>query len=150
MSDEVDFTPVDNDYALKAKFWSRARNSGVSSGDEITLAAAMEIIQDQRLPKRWKVEGFKEWFLDDQSFDADVLEMCYKLPQYAKDILEDPNAQASAKVNILKLMAEIGRKMPAKSKEVIFADKTVQKMDEAQLTKLIADNAAKLKGLSNG
>ena len=150
MSDNIEFTPSDRHREVKARFWSKAQDYNYMASDKITLATALEVTGDQKLKRFWAIDGFEDWFGDSRRFEAEILALVYEFPAYAKAILDSDSPQISAKVNLLKLLAEIANKMPAKTKEIIVSDKGINKLDEDQLRKQIAEKTKKLKGISNG
>lgn len=133
MNDNISFEPTRVHYQIKAAFWSKAERLGYTVDSNITLATAIEVTEDTRLQSFWSIPGFADWFSDGGTFESQILELLYQFPAHALNILNDDNATAAAKVNLLKLLAEVGRKMPSKQKEIVYADKQIQKMDRKQL-----------------
>jgi hypothetical protein len=114
------------------------------------LTKAIEVTQDTRLQERWTQEGFPEWFADNRCLEAEVLELLYEFPRFARDILNAPPSHTPSKVSMLKLLAELGRLMPTKTKEIVYADKDIQKMGREELAEFVQRNVKLLKGAANG
>lgn len=134
IADEIIFQPSPLQQTLKAQFWARASSNPFIDKTNLTLADVQEHVPDPKLKKYWSVPGFKEWF-SNQDENRERLDYLWMVGLDAAEmILRDPAAQASAKVNLIKTLAEIqGLVSRGKNKEEKFSDETVNKMSEAEL-----------------
>lgn len=115
--DEVGiYVPSSEDRRLKAEFWVKARDIlGFSPASGLTLAEASRLVSEpKRLIVAWKKPGFKEWFANGDE-QRQRLEYAFELgvETLINDVLlsNDPKT-SSAKVNAVKLLAELARKFP--------------------------------------
>lgn len=137
-SGEVVFIPTPNQRAIKARFWKRVEHV---SPKEITKALAVQV-SGPGITRWWDSPGFREWFSNREEA-AERLEYLYMLAlDTAEELLLNPDAQASAKVNLIKILAQLAGKEP--QKEVKFADEAIGKMSREQLEQYIRTNAPKL------
>jgi hypothetical protein len=135
---EIVFLPTPNQRAIKARFWKRLDHLAPK---EITKALAVQIA-GPGISRWWDSPGFREWFSNKEEA-AERLEYLYMLAlDTAEELLLNPDAQASAKVNLIKILAQLAGKEP--QKEVKFADEAIGKMSREQLEAYIRTNAPKL------
>jgi hypothetical protein len=133
------FSPSADQRKIKARFWTLMQSAPFGTRPE--KMGPEEIIRKVRAPALanwWKVPGFKDWFLN-HTEHQERLEYLFDLAlNAAEDILcnTDPKAQ-SARVNMVKTIAELARKMPTKQQTVVL-DREVANMSEDQLREFIA------------
>lgn len=141
---EVIFVPSPPQRQVKAAFWAKLAESPVADAGNITLAVAQDLTNDTRLQKWWRVEGFQDWFTNKTEWKQRLAYLADLSLDTAESILTDPNAQASAKVRLIEILARLANKEPARSKEIKYLDKDVQNMDLAQLESLFDQHGLKL------
>ena len=142
--DLAGYSPSLEEQRTKAKFWVRARKQGVER-DEVTLATGLSLTGDARLTTWWGKPGFSTWFANDTEFEEEMEYLVYRMPFYLLSVLEDDSEKSSgAKVNALKLLAEIANKMPVRHKQVVWKDASIQNMSPDQLRRFIAKESKKL------
>lgn len=133
------FSPTSDQKKVKARFWTLMQSAPF--GTRPDKMGPEEIIRKTRTPALanwWKTPGFKDWFLN-HTEHQERLEYLFDLAlTAAEDILsnDDPKAQ-SARVNMVKVVAELARKMPTKQQTVVL-DREVANMNEDQLREFIA------------
>ena len=132
LADKVIFTPTKRQRQVKAKFWSRFQPGPFANPDTLSMADVMAITRASSLKEWWSKDGFKEWFMNREEAREKLEYLFMKALDTAEDIMDDPAAQASAKVNAIKVVAELANKFPSKQVEK-FADDEINKMDEKQL-----------------
>lgn len=126
------FSPSPAQEKAKARFWSRYESGPFPALAKMTLAEVIQLTEMSSLKNWWSAPGFKPWFYN-QNEAAETLDYLYiKCLKVAENLLDDPAAQASAKVNMIKVIAELANKFPSKYKKE-FADEQVGRMDEKQL-----------------
>lgn len=136
----ADFQPTDSQRKLKAKFWALYADAPHIQ-EKPSLEYSIRLTGDLRLEKYWQQPGFKEWLLNDKE-SAEKLSYLYFL---ALDGLEelllstDPK-MASARVQAIRLVAELGDRMPGKAAEGRFLDSDIGRMDRRQLKEFVAKN----------
>ena len=134
-STELLFKPMPQQRQAKATFWTFVNDSmGGLSPEDITLAKALQITNDNRLNKWWKVPGFSEWFSNKDEFRQRLEYLANLALDKVEDIIlaDDPKL-TSAQVNIIKCLMEVAGKVPARVKEVKYLDEAVSRMDKRQL-----------------
>lgn len=98
----------------------------------VSLAQALEVTQAPQLRKWWAEDGFQDWFLNREEAKERLQYLFQKGLDAAENILDNPEANANAKANILKLLAEMTGHLTKKPVDR-FADEQVNKMSEEQL-----------------
>jgi hypothetical protein len=132
LADKVIFTPSKTQQKVKARFWTRFTPGPFANPNKIPLALAQEVTGSASLKKWWDEPGFLEWFVNREEA-RERLEYLFMLALgTAEDLLTDEKAQASAKVNMIKVLAELANKFPSKTQEK-YLDDDINKMDEAEL-----------------
>lgn len=149
LAEIADFAPTDSHRKIKARFWAMY-SEAPAHALPVTLEYAIRLTGDLRLEKHWEVPGFRQWLLNDKESDEKLAYLYFLSLDALEDILlsTDPK-MASARVNAVRLAAELGNRMPTKSSEVKFLDGDVGRMGKAQLKEFVAKNAHLL-GLTPG
>jgi hypothetical protein len=133
LADSVIFSPTAMHRKWKIKFWSRFVPNPLTDVNNITIYDIDEIIRDSRISKYWGNQGFKDWFLNTDE-NREKLEYLFQVSlEVAEEILFDPEANTSAKVNMVKVLAELANKFPSKNATERFVDDEINKMSESQL-----------------
>lgn len=133
LAEQVLFTPSLRQKTVKARFWVRYVPSPFSpSLGELTISEVMQITKTASIKEWWSEPGFKEWFLNKDE-GRERLEYLFMLAlDTAEEILLSPETQASARVNMIKIIGELASKFPSRTTEK-FSDEDINKMDEKQL-----------------
>lgn len=133
-AEQILFQPSPLQQTLKAQFWARFQPGPFDDKQNITLPTIQEVVTDPRIRKYWALPGFKEWF-SNQDENRERLEYLWMVGlDTAEGILRDPAAQPNAKVQLLKLLAEVtGRLTKGGKTEDRFSDDAVNKMSETEL-----------------
>lgn len=118
---------------LKARFWIVYNENPLIDIRDITATDISKIVQDHRVQHWFSVPGFKSWFLNTME-SRERLEYLFDLAlDTAEEILLDTDPKtASAKVNMIKVVAELASKYP-KHQEQKFADASIANMSKEQL-----------------
>jgi len=133
LSETVIFQPNPAQKKLKAKFHSRYTPGPMHDITQLSLSEALEITGDSRLNKLWAQPGFKEWFTN-RDENRERLEYLFTLAlDTAEDLLSNESTQPSAKVNMIKVLAELANKFPNKYAQEKFVDDEINRMSELQL-----------------
>lgn len=144
LSDTVIFQPTPAQKKLKAKFHSRFIPGPLTDLNNLSLSDALEITGDSRLRKLWEQPGFKEWFAN-RDENRERLEYLFTLAlDTAEEILTSETAQASAKVNMVKVLAELANKFPNKYAQEKYVDEEINRMSELQLTTWLSRRGVEL------
>lgn len=145
--DEVLFTPSKTQRRAKACFWVAWQDNPSVDIELITAQEAVHLSNSPAVNSWWSSPGFKEWFLN-RDEHRQRLEYLYDLAlDAAEEILlsTDPKTQ-SARVNVIKAVAELGSKFPKGqniSGEVQNWLSAIGKMDSLQLKALFEKQGAK-------
>jgi hypothetical protein len=133
LTDKILFSPTARHKQLKARFWARYQPSPfLPSPDKMTALEISKICDSSTIRDSWYIDGFKEWFLNKEEARERLEYLFMKSLDTAEAILDDPAAQASAKVNLIKVLSELSNKFPSRYAEK-FADDDIGKMTEQQL-----------------
>lgn len=133
LADKALFSPSARQRQVKARFWARFQPSPFQSApDKMSAAEIAKICDSAMIKDQWHLSGFKDWFLNKEEGRERLEYLFMKSLDTAEAILDDPAAQASAKVNLIKVLAELSNKFPSRYAEK-FADDDIGKMSETQL-----------------
>lgn len=132
LAEQVIFTPTPRQAKVKAQFWSRFQPGPFASPSSLTLPAIQEVVNVPSMKEWWHLDGFQAWFLNREEAREKLEYLFMKALETAEDILDNPEAQASAKVNMIKVIGELANKFPSRWQEK-FADEDINRMSEAQL-----------------
>jgi hypothetical protein len=150
--EELLYRPTDSDRRLKAKLLTSLEDNPLLDIDTITPHQVRHLIKSDAFSVKWTKPGFKEWLLNKQEH-KEKLEYLFSLALgAAEEILlnTDPKAQ-SARVNMIKLVAELSRKMPSKDSDGTGGlAKAITQMDKAQLELLLSKGGVDVRLLATG
>lgn len=116
LATELVYTPTTAERKLKAKFWSKAAENplvAIGEGQSVTLDTVKKMAGGgAKLEKAWANPSFKNWFLDIEDGRA-KLEYLFDLGLDAIEgiLLSDDPKTSAAKVNALKLLADMTGKI---------------------------------------
>lgn len=128
------YQPTDEQRRAKAKFLRNYRDMPMASLDKINATMASQLSGVGSSMYRWfKEPGFREWFLDLNEFESRVEFLVQKALSRAEDMLNDPNLNQAAFVNLLKHLSEVANKIPSRAKEIRYVDAQIAKMSPSQL-----------------
>jgi len=134
LSEEVVFLPSPKHRQIKSKFWTKFESIGLPASS-ITMSQAIALTNESSLKKLWEVPGFKSWFINEDE-GRERLEYLFMLAlDAAEHMLLDPDANANAKVNLIKVLATLTNKVP--KAEPQFADVNIQRMTKPELEAFI-------------
>jgi hypothetical protein len=143
LSDKVVFSPTASQARLKAKFWTRFRPSPLAPSDNIAMATALEVTGSAQIRKWWNEPGFVEWFTNKEEERERLKYLFHKGLDTIENILDNPEANANAKANLIKMLAEMNGYLGKKPVER-FADEAVNKMSEDQLKEFLRQSGVRL------
>ncbi len=132
LSEKVIFEPTSSQAKLKARFWTRFQPGPLVSPSNITMTTALEVTGSAQMRKWWHEPGFVEWFTNREEERERLKYLFHKGLNTIENILDNPEANANAKANIIKMLAEMNGYLGKKPVEK-FADEDINKMSEAQL-----------------
>lgn len=132
LSDKVLFKPNSNQRRIKAQFWSRYTPGPFSNPDRITLAEVMQVTRSKMPESWWPAGGFQEWFMNRDEGRERLEYLFMKALDTAEDIMDNPEVNGNAKVQMIKVIAELANKFPSKFVEK-YSDDDINRMDDKQL-----------------
>ena len=148
-ADQLIYVPTPQERKLKAKFWARASENPLVSlnGSSVTLTAVKQMAGGgSQLDASWKKPGFQAWFTNPDDGRA-KLEYLFDLGLDAmEELLMNPDSKtASAKVNALKLLAELtGRYVKGKQGHIGGLGEAIAHADKASLEALFESAGLKV------
>jgi hypothetical protein len=140
IASELIYTPTTSERKLKAKFWAKAAENPLISfgeGQSITLEQVRKMAGGgAKLEKAWTNPSFRNWFLDIEDGKA-KLEYLFDLGLDAIEglLLSDDPKTSSAKVNALKLLADLTGKIK-RADNTNGLQKAIASADKASLEAL--------------
>jgi len=145
----VGFVPNRAQRAIKARFWTLLSNSfSPRNPHEMTNMEIAKTVRDNRVHAWFATPGFKDWFMNSTEH-IERLEYLFDLAlQAAEDVLlcDDPKAM-SARVNMVRVIAELAKKMPSKGQEQ-FQDEKISKMSKAELEDFLTQQGVKVQSVA--
>lgn len=141
IKEELVFSPSPTQRRAKARYW--ARSEGLLGNPKNTSAQLVSsYINEPAIQKWWGAPGFKEWFFNEQE-TKERLEYLFMLAlDTAEHVLLDENANANAKVQMIKVLAGLAGKDSSKDSKLL--DENIQRLNAEQLREYIRENAPKL------
>ena len=118
---------------MKAAFWAKFSANPMVDVDNISLTHVQRFVSDPRIERWWQLHRFKDWFLNEEEFAQRALAIAHLALGSLEEILVNPDANPSARVNAAKLAIEVANKMPQKWQKTVYLDDQIHKMDRAQL-----------------
>lgn len=137
VTSELTYMPTDGQRRAKSAFWQRFNENPLCDPSDVSLSVVLKFVQDTRIEKWWGSVGFREWFQNHNEFRDRLEYLSHKILDSLEMVLDDPKAQANAKVNAAKLILEASRKLPRQAAKVEFLDSQVASMDKKQLQEFI-------------
>lgn len=137
---ELVFIPTPSQRQVKARLITKLTDNPLLDVSSLTLAEAQQLTNSAQLKDWWGRPGFKEWFLDQNEY-RQRLEYLFSLAlDAAEEILLSTDARSqSARVSMVKLLAELANKLPREA-TVRYADEAIGKMDKAQIEAFLEKN----------
>lgn len=141
LTEDLVFIPNPRHRQVKSKFWARYDSMNIEPS-ALSAAAVMDVTGEPAIGRWWSLPGFKAWFLN-QDEARERLEYLYMLAlDSAEAVLLDPDANGNAKVQMVKIIAQLAGKEP-NSKER-YADEEIGRMDAEKLKAYIEKTAPRL------
>ena len=142
LASDLTYIPNNEQRRTKSAFWSRFMDNPICDPSQITLAIALKFVSHSALERWWKQPGFQDWFKNKEEFRERIEHLVHLGMDALEQILmsDDPKS-ASAKVNAVKLLMEIGRKMPPKQQAEKFLDQSIASMGKQELEEYIKKSA---------
>lgn len=143
---ELVFEPTDAQRRLKVRFWAAMNDVPNIDKPSIGPDFIKKYTGTSPIVRWWQDQSFKEWFLnvDEQ---RQKLEYLFDLAlDAARDIItnDDPKAQ-SARVQMIKSIAELANKMPQRNlQQKSGIAGALETMDKAELAMFLEKNGVKL------
>ena len=131
LADTVIFSPSSSQAKVKARFWTRYQ-TGPLAASSLSITEIQRITGSSSIPKWWAEPGFPEWFLNKDEERERLRYLFNRGLDTMEEILCNPEANANAKANIIKMLAEMNGYL-GKRPEEKFADEQINKMSENQL-----------------
>jgi hypothetical protein len=105
---------------------------------DLTPELVMELTKDRRVKAWAKEDGFLEWLQNKNEFRQRLERLIDVGLDTAMDILTNPEEKGASKVNLLKILLEVGNRFPSKTQVVKFADSSIDRMTPEQLDGFLA------------
>lgn len=141
------FNPTKSQRMLKAKFWNYVSTNFTlnKKPSEMTNEDIGRIVESSSFANYCAEPGFKDWFMNRHTAQQ-KLEYLFDLSMDAAEqvLLSDDPKTATAKVQLFRVIAELGRKMPSKSEEK-FADEDINRMSPEELRSFLEKNGISVK-----
>lgn len=136
---ELMHCPTKDQKQLKAAFWTLWADNPFVSPERITLADVKQVTQSNEVGRWWGDEQFRSWFLNQNEFRQKLEYLAHRALDVAEEILETDitDKNMNAKVQMIKLIAELANKVPQRWVKEKIIDAEIQKMDPAQLESYI-------------
>lgn len=143
LSDKVLFSPTAPQQKVKARFWTRFRPGPYADPSNISESMALQVTGSASIRRWWSQPGFVEWFRNREEERERLKYLFNKSLDTLEEILGDPSANPTSKINGIKLLAEMNGYLN-KTKQEEFADDSINKMSEQQLKEFISRNGIKI------
>lgn len=137
----------------KARFHKHMKDhSATLAIEDLSLAAMQEIAKAPSSFEKWAQElGFMDWFLDRDTVHtriAAALEIAVERMVWALEQAPDSGRDALVTIKdqhaIARTLMELADYFPKKNKQVVFADKRLNAMDEQEVAKELEEYKKKM------
>ena len=126
------FSPTDAMAKVKARFWTKFQPGPLVGVENVSLSVVAQVTKSAALNRWWDDEGFRDWFLNRDEERERIKYLFNKGLDTIEHILDNPEANANAKANLIKMLAEMNGYLGKKPVEK-FADTEINAMSEQQL-----------------
>jgi hypothetical protein len=141
------FKPTKGQRMLKTKFWNIVNTSFAleKTPSQMSNEEIGHIVESTSFVKYCQEPGFKDWFMNTNNMQQ-KLEYLFDLAlDSVEEVLLSTDVKlGTAKVQILRVLAELGRKMPSKTEDK-FADDDINRMSASELKKFLEKNGIEIK-----
>jgi hypothetical protein len=134
---EVVFYPSDAQIKCKSAFWAVYSTDGLDVSNP-SMAVALDVTNETRLPSWWGLPGFREWFLNKEEY-RQKLDYLMHIGFDALERVLRTSQSDTAIVSAMKLLIAANDKMP-KQGNVKYADEWVAGLSDQQLEEYINKN----------
>ena len=139
------FEPAVSDEKLKARFWEKFHGrASMVDPSSLTASEIAKVTGSTTISKKWSKPGFKEWFLNQDEERQKIRFLFNKGLSVAEDMLLNPETNANAKVNLIKMLAEITGHLNKGNHAEKFADEAIGKMSQDQLEDYLKNKGVKI------
>jgi len=143
--DEYVYRPKARQRLAKARLMSAIQAQPLLDLKEMTCGQIEKIV-GIGLRNDWQQDGFQDWMLNRHEYD-EKLELLFSLAlDGAEQILQntDPKAQ-SARVQMIKIVAELANKMPARWQQSDPVKDTLNSLNQQEIEDLLGKHGLQLK-----
>lgn len=138
--DDTVYSPRPAQREIKSQFWHAWKEDPMVEAHLVTSAEIAQVTNDSRIHRWWKVFGFKEWFLNNETFAIKTIMNGERGLEIIQEIMDDENLSPSLRLKAAQISVDALAKMRDKTALVQFADKALNDMDsdklEAEIKKL--------------
>lgn len=125
---------------IKSQYWHAWKEDPHVEAHLVTAADVAQTTNDSRIYNWWKVYGFKEWFLNNETFAIKTITNGERGLEIIQEIMDNEKLAPSLRLKAAQISIEALTKMREKSATIQFADKALNGMDseklEAEIKKL--------------
>lgn len=145
---ELTYLPSPQERRAKSAFWARFAENPLCEPSAISASLAARFAGENRVLKWWSEPGFSDWFRNQDEFRQRIEYLAHLGLDTLEQILIDPNPKsASARVNAVKLLMEVAKKMPPRNQTAKYMDEAIAAMTREQLQEFIKKNNRLISGI---
>lgn len=151
MSKDVIFSPTAMMERIKAKFWTNFVPGPFNDKDNLSAVDVASVVKSAKINEWWSLPGFVDWFMNRQEEKEKLKYLFNKSLSTLERILDNPEVNANAQVNAIKILAEMnGFLIKGGNLQQKFADDHLNQMTAKELEAMLEKQALdyiKAKGL---
>lgn len=133
IAEDITFLPSPEQRKTKASFWALYQENPLVEVASVSIQLATQLTGDSRIQRWWGIPGFREWFTNKEEFRQRLEYLANLALDTAEQVLADPKANASARVNMAKLIIEAAGRMPNKWAKEQYLDERIGQMGKKEL-----------------
>lgn len=133
---DVVFSPTPAQRKVKALFWIKLEAAPFVDRESLTRAHIEDVLGKSLPNDWWREPGFQDWFEEKEEFRVKAKAMASTLLDHAYDMATNPDMNASARVNAMKLILEASKQV--QTKEDSRLDNELEKLGVKDADRLIA------------
>ena len=128
---EIIYVPRQAQRELKARYWEAWKEDPTVEAHLVTPAAIIEETGDGRITKWWSKVGFKDWFLNQETFLYKTIANGERGLEIIQELMEDENLNPALRLKAAQISVDSLVKLRERT--------AVEKFADAELNKLSAD-----------
>jgi hypothetical protein len=132
-ADELIYYPRAAQREIKARFWEAWRVDPTVEAECVTSAEIVQETGESKVHSWWREYGFKEWFLNHESFVHKTISNGERGLDIIQEIMDDPRVRPDLRLKAAQISIDALTKFRDKTAVEKFADKDLAELSSEEL-----------------